>query len=190
VGILLDFKGRALRQQLTTPSRPHTVRAETLDPLSPVLSSLAATPLLGSRQYDKAIEQLRKVQELDPNLPLPRMFLQQAYEGKGDFAGAINEWQQVALGFGEKSEIVSARVEKLRRGFTEKGERSYWQTQLEFLKADSKQSPADSYALALLYAHLGDQNRTFQCLEKGFSRTLTRFDSVACNRTGIRFYSH
>jgi hypothetical protein len=46
-------------------------------------------------------------------------FLQQAYEGKGDFASASNEWQQVALGFGEKPEIVNARAEKLRRGFTE-----------------------------------------------------------------------
>jgi eukaryotic-like serine/threonine-protein kinase len=168
--------------------------ARSLDPLSPVLGSLAATPLLGSRQYDKAIEQLHKVQELDPNLPLPRMFLQQAYEGKGDFASASNEWQQVALGFGEKPEIVNARVEKLRRGFTEAGERGYWQTQLEFLIADSKQSPADSYSLALLHARVGDQNRTFQYLEKAFqehSQDLTlwlltepAFDSI---RTDPRF---
>ena len=142
--------------------------AQSLDPLSPVLGSLAATPLLGSRQYDKAIEQLHKVKELDPNLPLPRMFLQQAYEGKGDFASASYEWQQVALGSGEKPEIVNARAEKLRRGFAKGGERGYWQTQLEFLKADSKQSPADSYSLAVLYARVGDQNRTFQCLEKAF----------------------
>jgi len=168
--------------------------AQSLDPLSPVLGSLIATPLLGSRQYDKAIEQLHKAQELDPNLPLPRIFLQQAYEGKGDFASASNEWRQVALGFGEKLEIVNARAEKLRRGFTEGGERGYWQTQLEFLKADSKQSPADSYSLALLYARVGDQNRTFQCLEKAFqehSQDLTlwlltepAFDSI---RTDPRF---
>jgi len=167
---------------------------QSLDPLSPVLVSLIATPLLGSRQYDKAIEQLHKAQELDPNLSLPRIFLQQAYEGKGDFASASNEWRQVALGFGEKLEIVNARAEKLRRGFTEGGERGYWQTQLEFLKADSKQSPADSYSLALLYARVGDQNRTFQCLEKAFqehSQDLTlwlltepAFDSI---RTDPRF---
>jgi serine/threonine protein kinase/tetratricopeptide (TPR) repeat protein len=167
---------------------------QSLDPLSPVLVSLIATPLLGSRQYDKAIEQLHKAQELDPNLSLPRIFLQQAYEGKGDFASASNEWRQVALGFGEKLEIVNARAEKLRRGFTEGGERGYWQTQLEFLKADSKQGPADSYSLALLYARVGDQNRTFQCLEKAFqehSQDLTlwlltepAFDSI---RTDPRF---
>jgi hypothetical protein len=98
------------------------------------------------------------------------------------------------LGFGEKPEIVNARAEKLRPGFTEGGERGYWQTQLEFLKSDSKQSPADSYALALLYARVGDQNRTFQCLEKAFqghSQDLTlwlltepAFDSI---RTDMRF---
>src|ERR1700704_3525997 len=85
-------------------------------------------------------------------------------------------------------------LEKLRRGFTKGGERGYWQTQLEFLKADSKQSPADSYSLALLYARVGDQNRNFQCLEKAFqehSQNLTlwlltepAFDSI---RTDPRF---
>jgi len=168
--------------------------AQRLDPLSPVLGSLVATPLLGSRQYDKAIEQLHKAQELDTNLPLARIFLQQAYEGKGDFASASNEWRQVALGFGEKPEIVNARAEKLRRGFTERGARGYWQTQLEFLRTDSKQNPADSYSLALLYARVGDQNRTFQCLEKAFqehSQDLTlwlltepAFDAI---RTDPRF---
>jgi hypothetical protein len=131
---------------------------------------------------------------LDPNLSLPRIFLQQAYEGKGDFASASNEWRQVALGFGEKPEIVNARAEKLRRGFTERGARGYWQTQLEFLRTDSKQNPADSYSLALLYARVGDQNRTFQCLEKAFqehSQDLTlwlltepAFDAI---RTDPRF---
>jgi TolB-like protein len=169
--------------------------AESLDPLSPFLGSLAATPLLGSRQYDKAIEQLHKVQELDPNLPLPHIFLQQAYEGKSDFPNAIREWQQVALGFGGKLEIVTARTEKLRRAFAEGGERGYWQTQLEFLKADSKRSPADSYSFAPLYARVGDRNRAFQSLEKALqehSQELTlwlltepAFDSI---RTVPRFH--
>jgi serine/threonine protein kinase/tetratricopeptide (TPR) repeat protein len=169
--------------------------AQSLDPLSPFLGSLAATPLLGSRRYDKAIEQLHKVQEFDPNLPLPHMFLQQAYEGKGDFASASNEWQQAALGFGEKPEIVNARAEKLRRRFTEGGEGGYWQTQLEFLKADSKRSTAESYSFAPLYARVGDRNRAFQCLEKALhehSQELTlwlltepAFDSI---RTDSRFH--
>jgi tetratricopeptide (TPR) repeat protein len=162
--------------------------AQSLDPLSPVLGSLAATPLLASRQYDKAIQQLHKVQELDPNLPVPHIFLQQAYEGKGDFPSAIREWQQVALGFGGKLEIVTARSEELRRAFTDAGQRGYWQTQLEFLKADSKHSPANDYSFAPLYARVGDPDRAFQCLEKAFqghSQNLTlwlltepAFDSI------------
>jgi serine/threonine protein kinase/tetratricopeptide (TPR) repeat protein len=169
--------------------------AQSLDPLSPILGSLAATPLLGSRQFDKAIEQLHKVLELDPNSPLPHIFLQQAYERKGDFPNAISEWQQVALGFGGKLEIVTPRTEKLRRAFAERGERGYWQTQLEFLEADSKQNPVDSYSFAPLYARLGDRDRAFQSLEKALqehSQELTlwlltdsAFDSI---RTDPRFH--
>jgi len=61
-----------------------------LDPLSPALVSLAVTPFLFSHQHDLAIARLHSVQELDPNAPFPHFFLQQAYEGKGDFTHATS----------------------------------------------------------------------------------------------------
>jgi serine/threonine-protein kinase len=150
--------------------------ALSLDPLSPVLVSLTATPLLAAHQYDQALDRLHKVQELDPNSLFPRFFLQQAYEQKGDFQNAINEGRQLALGFGDTPEHAAAREQTLRRAFANTGQRGYWQAQLEFLKADAKTSMADSFSFATLDARVGDREQAFQWLEKAYrehSQSLT-----------------
>jgi Tfp pilus assembly protein PilF len=144
--------------------------AKSLDPLSPILGALAATPLLASRQYDQAIKELQKVQELDPNSPAPRIYLQPAYEGKGDFSNAIQVGREEALAFGQNPQEVSKRAEVLRRAYAGAGPRGYWQTQLDFLKADWKKSPGDPYSFAPLYAHLGDRDETFHWLEKAYQQ--------------------
>jgi hypothetical protein len=97
---------------------------------------------------------------------MPHIFLQQAYEGKGDFPSAINEWRKVGLAFGVKPEHLSARENTLRRAFASKGLQGYWQTQLDFLKADSKTPPFNNYNFATLYARVGDRERSFLFLEK------------------------
>jgi hypothetical protein len=115
--------------------------------------------------------------------------------GSHDGKQSLRDWDSRSGGLIKKEGVPRfCDPEELRRAFAEGGERGYWQTQLEFLKADSKQSPADSYSFAPLYACVGDRNRTFQYLEKAFqehSQDLTLwlltepgFDSV---RTDPRF---
>jgi serine/threonine protein kinase len=140
--------------------------ATNLDPLSPVLVSLAVMPFLFSQQYDVAIARLHSVQELDPNALPPHFFLQQAYEGKGDFTHAIDEWRYLALTFGDKPEHVAAREQLLRRSVANSGERGYWHTQLDFLQEDAKASPVDSFSFATLYARVGEPDHAFQYLDK------------------------
>jgi serine/threonine protein kinase/tetratricopeptide (TPR) repeat protein len=142
--------------------------AKGLDPLSPVLGGLAATPLLASGQYDKAIEDLQKVLELDPNSPVPRFYLQAAYEGKGDYPKAIKEAGVLALAFGEGPEVVTKRMEALRHSYEHAGPKGYWLTQLEFLKAEWKTSPGDPYSFAPIYAHLGNNDQAFAWLGQAY----------------------
>jgi tetratricopeptide (TPR) repeat protein len=150
--------------------------ATNLDPLSPVLVSLAVTPFLFSQQYDVAIVRLHSVQELDPNALPPHFFLQQAYEGKGDFTHAIDEWRYLAVTFGDKAEHVAAREQLLRHAVANSGERGYWRTQLDFLEEDAKASPVDSFSFATLYARVGEPDQAFRYLDKCFdehSQSLT-----------------
>jgi tetratricopeptide (TPR) repeat protein len=66
-------------------------RAKQLDPFSSVVNSLAMTPLLTSRQYDRIVEQAGPELKTDPNDALLNWFLTSAYEQKGDLARLLTE---------------------------------------------------------------------------------------------------
>ena len=143
--------------------------AQTLDPLSPIIGSLAATPFIAGRKYDDAIINLKKVLELSPSAGLPYFYLQTAYEGKGDYPNAIDAAGKLALAFGDKPEAVSARSATLRNAYAKSGPRGYWLTQLEFLKEDWKKNPGDGFSFAPVYARLGDQDKAFEWLDKAYA---------------------
>ncbi len=144
--------------------------AQNLDPLSPVIGSLAVTPLLADKQYDQALEHLQKVLEFDPNSPVAHFYLQSTYEGKGDFASAIKEAHDTALIFGEPPAAVTKRTEALTRSLATSGPKGYWRFQLSSLQDVWKKSPGDPYSFAPLYARLGDNDRAFEWLEKGLQQ--------------------
>ena len=65
-------------------------RARQLDPLSLIIATDDGAILYFSRQYDRAIEQFRLVQAMEPNFPRARM-IALAYAEKGMFAEALEE---------------------------------------------------------------------------------------------------
>src|SRR4029453_7433192 len=69
-------------------------RARQLDPLSLIIATDHGAILLNSRQYDRAIEQLRSVMELDPDFPRAHI-IQAAYVEKGMFAAALADFEAV-----------------------------------------------------------------------------------------------
>jgi eukaryotic-like serine/threonine-protein kinase len=150
--------------------------AQSLDPLSPIIGSLAATPLIASGKYDEAIANLQKVVELVPAAGLPWIYLQTAYEDKGDFPSAIDAAAKVSLAFGGKPQDVAARSAKLRAVYAQTGARGYWLNQLQSLKADWERNPGDAYPFAPIYARLGDKDNAFKWLDKAYqdrSQSLT-----------------
>src|SRR3984893_13996664 len=143
--------------------------AQTLDPLSPIIGSLAATPFMASRRYDEAIANLQKVLELAPSAGLPYFYLQTAYEGKGDYPNAIDAAGKLALAFGDKPEAVSARSATLRNAYAKSGPRGYWLGRLESLQADWKKNPGDGFSFAPHYGRLGDKDKAFEWLDKAYA---------------------
>ncbi len=144
--------------------------AQNLDPLSPMIGSLAVTPLLANQQYDEAIEHLRRVLELDANSPVAHFYLQSAFEGKGDFASAIREAHDTSIIFGQEPSVAAKRADELTRRLASSGPRGYWQFQLQSLQADWKKNPSDPYTFAPLFARLDDKDRAFAWLEKAFAQ--------------------
>ena len=142
-------------------------RARQLDPLSLMVNALAATPLLASRQYDAAIEQLNKVLLMDPTNGVGHWMLLVSYEGKGDLLKAMDEREKQAVLFWQKSpENARKQVAPLRTAYALSGAEGYWKTRLDSFGSNQDQERADQYELAVTLARVGDSERAFGCLEK------------------------
>jgi TolB-like protein/DNA-binding winged helix-turn-helix (wHTH) protein/Tfp pilus assembly protein PilF len=90
---------------LAEVDRPHEAmleirRAQEIDPLSPVINATVGERLLYAREYDQAVDQLRKTLEIDPDFFLARYLLALTYEQKGMYREAIAELTKAKEQFG------------------------------------------------------------------------------------------
>ena len=110
-------------------------KAQQVDPLSPVVNSLALTPMLTGRDYNVAIEGWLKVLEMDRTNGLARWLLTTAYERNGDFSKAIDLQEETAVLYGETKESAAQRFQPLRRAYQSLGSKGYWRMNLEQQRA-------------------------------------------------------
>jgi len=139
-------------------------RAQTLDPLSLIINAVAGDTYTKARQYDLAIDQLRKPIEMDKNFSRAHRYLGNVYIEKGMYNEAIAAFRTADSVAGRGTE----RVDALQQAYTSGGADGYWKKQLEFLKADSEKGALLDYAVASVYARLGDKEQAISWLEKAF----------------------
>jgi hypothetical protein len=82
---------------------------------------------------------------------------------------------------GENPQDVLAKMDTLKRELATKGERGYWEEQLQF--ARDQQNPPEAYVrpygLAIIYAHLGEKTKAFENLENAFAERDTQITELA-----------
>jgi len=134
------------------------------DPLSLIIGSNAGWTLSLAGQTDRAIEILKKAIEIDPTFPRTHFRLGRAYEQKKQYDLAISELEQaVNLSGGDAcykgslghAYAVSGKPEQARRV-------------LQDLEGRTGQAYVPSYAIALVYAGLAENNRAFVWLDKAY----------------------
>ena len=147
-------------------------KAESLDPLSLIISSDVADVLFAARNYDEAIEQSRKAIEMDPNFPIAHYELGQALAQKKTYAPAIVELQKANELSGGDTTCIAA----LGYAYAASGRRGEAVKLLNELK--SRTNHRFSYAAyeALIYASLGDKDQAMASLEKAYEE---HFDALA-----------
>ena len=156
-------------------------KAMELDPLSPHIQSFAGVTFKWARRYDDSLAQFQKVNQMDPNFPLNHERLAQLYAILGKYEEAITEETKARLLAGEKRQDVLAKMSALQRELTAKGERGYWEEQLQL--ARDRQSPPEAYfrpyGLAIIYAHLGEKGKAFENLENALAERDTQMTELA-----------
>jgi eukaryotic-like serine/threonine-protein kinase len=144
--------------------------AAQLDPISPSLRGRLAAQLYLAREFDQAIEEVRKTLEMDPNHALAYMVIGQAYAAKGMYREALQEFEKFRTLSQDSAMSVALS------GYTHAllGERSQALKSLEQLSAASKQCYTPAFYFALVYAGLGDKDKAFTRLDKAYEERFTR----------------
>lgn len=141
-------------------------RALELEPLSLVINFEAGLAFYFSRSYDQAIDQFQKTLELDANFPPPHTFLAASYEQKGMFEEAITAFQRaIAVAQGPAKALAMAGLGHV---YAVSGRKTEARTILAELQRLSEHSHVPATDTALIYAGLGDKDKTFAWLDLAY----------------------
>ena len=154
-------------------------RATELDPVTPLVNVGPSAILFLQRQYDRAIAELQKTLELDPNYFWTHFILGIAYLHKGDYGQAIT-----AL---DRGNVPQFRDGHLGYAYAVSGEPEKARKLIEELQAGSQPEHQVPYHLAMIYFGLGEKAKAFECLDKAceersmqlwWIKTIPELDSV------------
>ncbi|MGH9861972.1 MAG: protein kinase domain-containing protein [Candidatus Acidiferrales bacterium] len=149
-------------------------QAQTLDPLSRIISANVGWCYYLARQYDQAIAQARKTLELDPSFAVAHGYLGQAYLEKGLFTQALAELRTAATLSGESP----AYLAELANAYGVAGQREMALKVLGDLNKLAQRRYVSPYDFALVYAGLGDKEKALDWLEKAYEERDDRLPNL------------
>lgn len=132
------------------------------DPLSMIIGSNAGWTYALAGQYDQAVETLKKAMEIDATFPRTHFRLGQVYEQRGEYALAISEFEQ-AVHLAEDDPYYEG---SLGHAYGASGNLQRARTVLEKLQDRAKHQYVPPYAIAVVYAGMGNRDEAFHWLQK------------------------
>ena len=143
-----------------------------IDPFSAPVQSFLGRTYIWARQYDKALTQFRKCTEMFPGFAINHEREAQLLAFLGRFEEAIEEETKARLLAGEDEKSVLQKEAALRRAWNVAGAPGYWKQVFDF--AQLPDNPPEAYnspfGMAVLYAHLGEQQKALSSLEDAFEQ--------------------
>jgi tetratricopeptide (TPR) repeat protein len=147
-------------------------RVQALDPLSLFGNVQMARIFYFAGRYDEAVAECLKALEMDSNYGVARLFLGKAYRQKGMYKEALAELEKAKDLLEDDSEVLS----QIGYTYAVWGRRVEAQKVLEELQESSKQSYVSPYHIAMVYAGLGQRDKTFEWLEMAYERREARMN--------------
>ncbi|HTK82086.1 MAG TPA: protein kinase [Bacteroidota bacterium] len=136
-----------------------------LDPMSMIINLNYGDVYAAMGRYDQAIDVYKKLIELDPNFPGAHRNLADVYLVQNNPAGAITELKKVREIVGTDK---SYGLEYLGYAYGRSGKIEEAEKVLDQLVAFSKGGNAVSFQIAAVYAGMGENDKAFDWLEKGY----------------------
>lgn len=142
-------------------------RALELDPLSLAVKTDLGLNYYYARQFDRAAEYLKKLEELEPNYLRTHIFLAMVYKKKEMFNEAIAEDNRGYTIDGSDLQMLATRKTALENAFKTTGAKGYWRKAID-LESDLQSGNPNPVILAKFYSELGERDKAFELLEKGY----------------------
>jgi len=139
-------------------------KIRSLDPAYPLASFDESAVYYHRRDYKSLIEVSQRSVVTNPNSWSGHYFLAVGYEGSGQLAQAIPEYQRAV----ELSQRDSDPTAGLAYAFATLGKRAEAKKILRELQQQSKVAYVSPYMIAVIYAGLGENNKAFEFLEKAY----------------------
>ena len=137
-------------------------KAESLDPLSLIISADLAEDFFIARRYDEGVSQIHKTMEMDPNFPMAHYQLGQAYLEKRQYGQAAEEFRKAVQLSGGNPACLSG----LGYATAVTGKREEAEAILNDLK--SRPNAAGAPEMAVVYAGLDERDEAMAWLEKSY----------------------
>jgi TolB-like protein len=159
----LSYIGGRAREAIDEANRAHQ-----LDPLSPIISYAQAEAHTTARQFDKAIELYKQLIAENPNFGAAHQGLAYAYWAEHKYPEAIQEFKTTARLNDDKNyaEIAAAQEAGFRSGGWQGSLRKGIEVSL--VKRKAKTAYISPFAIAELYADLGDKDHAFEWLNTAY----------------------
>lgn len=138
-------------------------KALQLDSISPFVNGNLASILYFTHQPDRLLEQANKMLEMDPNSNVAHAWLGRAYMQKRLYDQAIPELQQFV------DPQSGDGLTQLGYSYAMAGRKSEALKTLAELEAVAQRRYSSPVRIACIYVGLGDKERAFEWLEKGFT---------------------
>jgi TolB-like protein/DNA-binding winged helix-turn-helix (wHTH) protein/Flp pilus assembly protein TadD len=144
-------------------------RAESLDPLSLIISADLAEALCVAHLYDESVQQSKRTLDMDPNFAVAHYQLGQALAQKHLYDGAVAEFQRAI----ELSGHNGAFDANLAYVYAVSGRKVEAENIIKDLEAGPAKNPSVDANIALVYVGLGDHDQAMIWLNKAYE---TRFN--------------
>jgi eukaryotic-like serine/threonine-protein kinase len=138
--------------------------AQTLDPLSPIISTSLGVTLMSAGEYRSGLDLLKRTFELAPTFPEPHLWVSKAYGSRGLYPEAMNEAQQAASFSGRAPRYVAGVGDALAVA----GKRAEAHNIIDELVRSSKSGHVSPFYIAEVYSTLGERDQAFEWLEKAY----------------------
>jgi TolB-like protein/DNA-binding winged helix-turn-helix (wHTH) protein len=139
-------------------------RAHQLDPVSEFTNMIGAYMFYLSHRFDQAIDQGQKAIELYPQSGGAHYWLAQSYEQNGMAKQAADTYLKTLM----LANLPAEQLASARQAIALSGLQGYWQHEL-LRKRSGSQGDRPCWK-TLIYAHLGDKERTIEQLQWGLDQ--------------------